>query len=44
MDILHTSEQMLDDQLDFIYNGSVQTQDDLPNAMDDRDEWRGRVR
>ena len=40
-------EQVLDDQLEPIYNSSVWTQDenleDLPNAMDDRDEWCERV-
>ena len=32
----HMDEQMLDDQLELIYNSSVWTQDD-------RDDWRKRI-
>ena len=39
---------MLDDQLEFIYNSSVWTQgcslEDLINAIDNKDDWRGRAR
>ena len=42
-------EQRLDDQLETIYNNSVQIQDVTwrtfrERAMDDRDGWRKRVR
>ena len=41
---LHTDVQVLGDQLELIYNSSVQTQDcsldDMPEEMDDRDEWQ----
>ena len=40
--------QKQDDQLELISNSSVPIQDvalkDFPGAMDDRDEWRERVR
>ena len=31
---------VLADQQEFTNNSSVQTQEDLPGAMDDSDEWR----
>ena len=41
---LHMDVPMLADQQEFIYNNSVWKQgiviQDLPEAMDDRDEWR----
>ena len=40
-------EQRLDDQLEPTYTSSVPIQDgpeDLPEAMDDREGWRERVR
>ena len=44
---LHMDEQRQDDQLKLTYNSSVDTEcslEDLPGAMDDRDEWRERVK
>ena len=37
-------EQRLDNQLEPIYNSSVRILEDLPRTMDNRDEWRERVR
>ena len=42
---VHTDVQMLDNQLEYIYNtDSGCSQEYLPEAMDDRDKWRERVR
>ena len=38
---LYADEQEMNDQLELIFNGSLQTQDVV---MDDRDGWRERVR
>ena len=46
--ILHTDEQLFDIRLELIYKKLCTdtgcSLEDLPNAMDDRDEWSGRVR
>ena len=42
---LHTDVQVLDDQLEPIYGTNTGYRlENLPNAMDDRNEWRERER
>ena len=43
---LHTDKQVLGVRLELIYNSSVWRRcslEDLPNTINDRDEWRGKV-
>ena len=40
----HIDEKRQDNQLEPIFNSSVQILEDLPGAIDERDEWRERVK
>ena len=41
---IHMAEQRQDDQLEPTYTDTGCSSEDLPKAMDDREEWRERVR